>query len=62
VHGEVVEQLGALPGSGEPAPRPRVRRQPGQVVPVELDATLRADEPGDRVDEGRLAGTVRPNK
>jgi hypothetical protein len=39
-HGEVVEQLGALPGSGKPAASPRVRRQPGQVVPIELDAAL----------------------
>ena len=28
----------ALPGAGEPAPGPRVRRQPGEIAPVELDA------------------------
>ena len=37
-HGEVVEELGALPGAGEAAPRAHVRRQPDEVAPVELDA------------------------
>ena len=61
-HGEVVEQLGALPGAREPAPRPRVRRQPREIAPVELDAARVADEAGDRVDERRLAGAVRPDQ
>ena len=61
-HGEVVEQLRALPGSGEPALRPRVRRQPREIVPVELDAARGTDERGDRVDERRLAGAVRPDQ
>ena len=31
-HGEVVEQLGALPRPGEAASRPRVRRQPREIA------------------------------
>ena len=37
-HRQVVEQLDRLPRAGETAPRARVRRQPGDVVAVELDA------------------------
>ena len=59
---QVVEQLDRLPRAREPAPRPRVRRQAGEVVAVELDAAPAADEAGDRVDERRLARAVRADQ
>lgn len=45
-HVEVVEELGALPGPGEPAVRPLVRREPVRVVPVELDPPAAGHEAG----------------
>ncbi len=61
-HREVVEQLGALPRSSEAAARAHVRWQPVEVTTVELRAARVPDEAGDRVDEGRLARTVRPDQ
>jgi hypothetical protein len=59
---QVVEQLDRLPGPREPQPGPRVRRLAGEVPTVEEDAAAVADEPGDGVDERRLAGAVRPDQ
>ena len=39
-----------------------VRRQPCEIAPVELDPACGTDEPGDRVDERRLAGAVRSDQ
>ena len=61
-HREVVEELDRLPRARQPAPRPRVRRQRGELLAVELHATAGADEAADRVDEGRLAGAVRADQ
>ena len=61
-YGEVVEQLRALPGSGEPPLRAHVRRQPCEIAAVELGTARGTDEPGDRVDERRLAGAVRSDQ
>jgi hypothetical protein len=61
-NGEIVEQLGALPRSGEAALRAGVRRQTCEVTAVELDAAAVANEAGDGVDEGRLAGAVRADQ
>ena len=57
-HREVVEQLRALPRPREAAPGAGVRRQSGEIPSVELDHARVANEAGDRVDEGRLAGAV----
>ncbi len=43
--GEIVEQLRALPGSGEPPPRPHVRGQPGEIASVELDGPVERTNP-----------------
>ena len=61
-HGEVVEQLGALPGPCQAAPRPDVRWHPREVAPVQLDPPGVPDEAGDRVDERRLARAVRADE
>ena len=39
-----------------------MRRHPREIAPVELDAARVAHEARDRVDEGRLAGAVRPDQ
>ena len=61
-HAQVVEQLGALPGARQPEAGARVRRETGEVAPVELDGAGVADEAGHRVHERRLAGAVRPDQ
>ncbi len=61
-HREIVEQLGALPRPGETQSGAFVRGHPRELAPVELDPTRRPDVTGDRVDEGRLARTVRPDQ
>ena len=61
-HAEVVEQLGRLPGAGETAPGPGVGSEAGDVLPVDAHRAAVGHEPGDRVDEGRLARSVRPDQ
>ncbi len=39
-----------------------MRRQPSEVAPVQLRTPRVPDEARDRVDEGRLAGPVRPDQ
>ena len=61
-HREIVEQLRALPGAGEPATGACVRRHTREIVSVELGTAGVPHETRDRVDEGRLAGSVRPDQ
>ena len=57
-HGEVVEELDALPRPGQAEPGAGVGRKGREVTAVELDPALAAHEPGDGVDERGLAGPV----
>ena len=62
-HAQIVEQLERLPGPREPAPRARlVAPKPSRCPPVQLDRPAVRDEPGDRVDERRLARAVRADQ
>ena len=61
-HREVVEQLRALPRTGEAAAGAHVRRHPCEIVPVELGTARVPHEARDRVDERRLAGAVRSDQ
>jgi hypothetical protein len=61
-HGQVVEELDRLPRSRERLPGAGTRREPGQVVPVELDPPAASYEAADRVDEGRLPRPVRADQ
>lgn len=56
---EVIEQLDRLKGPGQPATGPAGHREVDHLGPVEPDPPgVRADEPGDRIDERRLPGAV----
>ena len=55
---EVVEQLQRLPGAAEPEPLALVGGEVLDVAAVEADPARRRDEPGEAVDERRLAGPV----
>jgi hypothetical protein len=48
--------------STEPAPRPRVRRQPVELRAGQFHGAPGPDEAGHRVDEGGLARAVRPDQ
>ena len=55
------EQLRVLKRPTEPQPGACVRRQAGDVQPVQQHATgIRRDEAGDEIEQRRFAGTVRP--
>ena len=57
--GQLTEHLGVLERTGDTAPGDLVRRQREQVFTVERDpARPRTVEPGDQVEDGRLAGAV----
>src|SRR5436190_4905004 len=56
----VAEQARDLEGAHEPAQRDLVRREAEEALALERDlAGARALDPGDEVDERRLAGAVR---
>ena len=60
--GEVVEELEGLPRPGQPRPGTDVRSDLRDLLAVEEHLAGRGHEAGDRVDEGRLAGTVRTDQ
>jgi hypothetical protein len=52
-----------LEGARDPGPAAALRRPAGHVAGLELDAPGRRPvEPGQQVDERRLAGAVRPDQ
>ena len=58
-HGEVVEQLHQLEGAHQPASGDALWRNAGQLLVLEEDAAFGGvDEPGDHVEQRRLAGAV----
>ena len=62
-HGRVGEQLDALEGAADAAPRPRVHRQAADVLAVELDrAAVGAQHAEHAVEERGLAGAVRADE
>src|SRR6185437_12244540 len=61
-HGEFGENLGNLESPGHPERDALMRRQSGDVAAVEADgAGGRREKSADQVEEGGLAGAVRPD-
>jgi hypothetical protein len=58
-HGEVPEQLHQLEGAHQPARSDVFRRNAGQLLVLEEDAACGGvEEPGDHIEQRRLAGAV----
>src|SRR5262249_29949786 len=61
-HGVLQEELGQLKGAAEPHAHDAARRLAGDLLAGEVDApALRPQKSGDDIDEGGLAGAVRPD-
>jgi hypothetical protein len=58
----VRKQLAVLERTGEPEPRDRVRRQPGDVALAQADRARAAVDAADAVEHAGLAGAVRADQ
>jgi len=57
----VEEQAKVLKGAGDPSVGDRIRREPDQALSLEMEVSLiRLVDTGDTIEQGGLAGTVRP--
>jgi hypothetical protein len=58
----VEEEAKVLKGAGDPSVGDRIRREPDQALSLEMEVSLiRLVDTGDTIEQGGLAGTVRPD-